>query len=45
MIQSDASAGVRIKVREEDFEKALDVYRRFLLDEGELTEKESEKNG
>ena len=42
LIQPDASAGVRIKVREKDFEKALKIYENFLRDEGYETKKDTE---
>jgi len=34
MIQPDASADVEIKVKEKDIKKALDIYRKFMLEIG-----------
>ncbi len=45
MVQPDTSTGVKIKVREEDLEKAIGIYRQFLRDEGEWDEKKAEKKG
>ncbi len=44
LIQPDASAGVKIKIREEDLEKATDIYKQFLRDEGEWTGKNPDQS-
>ena len=43
LIQPDASAGVKIKIREEDLEQAMDIYKQFVRDEGAWAEKETDK--